>query len=306
MNKLANTVIVGSRAIPGLTRRPKDLDVITTDEGFREMVARAGLHHRLKETRSTRTGKAAIFDGLIIDAEIVEDSPLHAARALELGLRDSVLDSAFFNTTIPIASPCMVYTLKMSHRYLKNSPHFLKTMQDIWHLRLAGHDKIVDEDFYAARMKETYNYGHPNLKTTKDAFFKDDFYIYDHDSIHRAVAVEDVPAYTRYMVDGEQVLTSRAKFDALPIQVRLNGVLEESYVLALERAVIPHNANPVNAFKIALSKVCTSITSGWFREFAWENYYQVASLFNVNYVEKFEAAKARGEILPFSRETSTY
>ena len=47
MNKLANTVIVGSRAIPGLTRRPKDLDVITTDEGFREMVARAGLHHRL-------------------------------------------------------------------------------------------------------------------------------------------------------------------------------------------------------------------------------------------------------------------
>ena len=39
MNKLANTVIVGSRAIPGLTRRPKDLDVITTDEGFRALVA---------------------------------------------------------------------------------------------------------------------------------------------------------------------------------------------------------------------------------------------------------------------------
>jgi hypothetical protein len=172
-------------------------------------------------------------------------------------------------------------------------------MEDIWHLRLAANAKIVDEDFFKARAKETYNYGHPILKATRDEFFKDDFYIYDHDSIHRAVAVEDVPAYTRYMVEGEQVLTSRAKFDALPIQVRLNGVLEESYVLALERAVIPHNANPVNAFKMALSKVCTSITSGKFRDFAWEHYYQVLKLYDADFVDKFNAALNAGKILPF-------
>ena len=306
MNTLANTLVVGSRCIPELKRRPKDLDVITTQAGFDEMVARAGLYDQLKEIRETRTGKAAIFGKSIIDAEIVEHSPLLASQALELGLRDASSNFKFCKVEIPMATSDMVYTLKMSHRYLKNSPHFLKTMEDIWHLRLAAKAKIVDEDFFKARAKETYNYGHPILKTTKDAFFKDDFYIYDHDSIHRAVAVEDVPAYTRYMVDGEQVLTSRAKFDALPLQTRLYGVLEESYVLALERAVIPHNANPVSAFKMALSKVCTSITSGWFREFAWENYYQVLRLFNPDYVAKFEAAKERGEILPFSRETSAY
>jgi hypothetical protein len=193
----------------------------------------------------------------------------------------------------------MVYTLKMSHRYLKNSPHFLKTMEDIWHLRLAANAKIVDEDFFKARAKETYNYGHPILKATRDEFFKDDFYIYDHDSIHRAVAVEDVPAYTRYMVEGEQVLTCMDKFAKLPLQTRLYGVLEESYVLALERAIIPHNANPTSAFKMALSKVCTSITSGKFRDFAWEHYYQVLKLYDADFVDKFNAALNAGKILPF-------
>lgn len=306
MNTLANTIVVGSRCIPDLKRRPKDLDVITTQTGFDEMVARLGIHDQLKEIRTTRTGKAAIFGKAIIDAEIVEDSPLLAADALELGLRDSSAKLKFCNVEIPMATPDMVYTLKMSHRYLKNSPHFLKTMEDIWLLRLAHDAKIVDNDFFKAREKETYNYGHPVLKATRDEFFKDDFYVYDHDSIHRAVAVDDVPAYTRYMVDGEQVMTSREKFDALPKIVRLNGVLEEAYVLALERAIVPHNANPNSAFKMAMSKVCTSITSGWFREFAWENYYQVMCLFKPDFVTKFEAAKERGEILPFSRETAAY
>jgi hypothetical protein len=34
-------------------------------------------------------------------------------------------------------------------------------------------------------------------------------------------------------------------------------------------------------------KVCTSITSGWFREFAWENYDNVLDLYNDKYVEIF-------------------
>src|SRR5699024_7102820 len=114
-------------------RRPKDLDVITTQAGFDEMVVRAGLYDKLKEIRETRTGKAAIFGKSIIDAEIVEHSPLLASQALELGLRDSTENFKFCNVDIPMATPDMVYTLKMSHRYLKNSPHFLKTMEDIWH-----------------------------------------------------------------------------------------------------------------------------------------------------------------------------
>jgi hypothetical protein len=50
--------------------------------------------------------------------------------------------------------------------------------------------------------------------------------------------------------------------------------MEETYVLALERSLIPFpgKMQPRDAFKLALQKVCTSITSGWFREYAWNNY----------------------------------
>ena len=43
---------------------------------------------------------------------------------------------------------------------------------------------------------------------------------------------------------------------------------------------------------MALMKVCTSITSGWFREYAWENYDKVLDLYNElgedDYVQRFQ------------------
>ncbi len=77
---------------------------------------------------------------------------------------------------------------------------------------------------------------------------------------------------------------------------RLYGVLEEAYVLALERSQIPFagKVTPRQSFDIAIEKVCTSITSGWFREFAWENYDKVVELYRDDYVEKFKAGVDKG------------
>jgi hypothetical protein len=91
-------------------------------------------------------------------------------------------------------------------------------------------------------------------------------------------------------------------FDNLPDIVKLYGVLEESYVLALERAVIPLNVSADRAFEIALEKVCTSITSGWFREFAWENYDEVKKLYHESYVNKFNIALVVGKIKGFRED----
>ena len=300
MTMLKNTLLVGSTCIPNLGRVPKDYDIITTEAEFRELIGRLSARNPVIEMRKTRNGRAALMKNMIIDAEIVEVSEFDSREALRIGLETSSHDFHFGTLGMRAASPDFLYTLKMSHRYLKNSPHFLKTMKDIWHLRLDCDAKIVDEEFYRAREKATYNYGHPKLKVTSKEFFTPDVpYVYDHDSIHRAVAIGDVPAYTLYLEDGEEVKTSNKKFESLPIEFRLRGVLEESYVLALERAVIPHNANPESAFKMALSKVCTSITSGKFREFAWENYYQVLKLYDADFVDKFNAALNAGKILPF-------
>lgn len=212
--------------------------------------------------------------------------------------------------------------IKLSHRYKRNSPHFLKTMSDIKFLRgklvlsnVSFEDwmkRPVNQELLKLREAESYTYKHPKLNVTSKDFFNGDGvnYVYDHDSIHLAVALTEIPhsvdcdlfwtkrpAYTFYMKDGSEVMTSKEKFMSVHEQIRLYGVYEESCVLALERSQIPHGLGKEGgpsarwSFEMALMKVCTSITSGWFREYAWENYQKVLDLYNElgenNYIERF-------------------
>lgn len=194
------------------------------------------------------------------------------------------------------ATPEMCLAIKMSHRFKKNTRFFRKTMNHINYIRSKGIKLSLElEEIMLIRQKEVLNYGHPVLDTDKNSFFKDDFYIYDHDSIHEAVALAERPAYTFYIKDGSEVMTSKEKFDSMPEAIKLAGVYEETCVLALERSQIPNefNIDPTQSFMIALEKVCTSITSGWFREYAWENYKTVLAMhykLGVNdYVERFKS-----------------
>lgn len=216
-----------------------------------------------------------------------------------------------------VATLDVLYTLKMSHRFKKNSPHFIKTRNDIILLRNMG-AKIWNEEWLEKREAETYSYGHPKLNVKKSAFFMGDGieYVYDHDSIHLAMAhldpelrirrsgipVDRIPAYMLYMKDGAEVQASKQKFFAAHSDVRLYGVLEEAQVLALERSQIPHRAKSPSAhksFTTALIKVCTSITSGWFREFAWENFHAVMNMYEPDYVDRFWRAVDAGIVKPF-------
>ena len=201
-----------------------------------------------------------------------------------------------------------LYAMKMSHRYLRNSPHFLKTMKHIHLMREHGVTKDVNDhwyDWYERRMEETYWYIHPNLNTTKDDFFKDEsFYKYDHDDIHESVMLGDRPAYTRILADNSPVKCDRAKFNALPFEHKLACGLEECYVLALERSQIPNDFEPNSrkSFEVALMKVCTSITSGWFREWCWEHYNDIANAYDPSYVPHFQTNLALGLIKPFKSD----
>lgn len=200
-------------------------------------------------------------------------------------------------------TPSWQLAMKLSHRYLKNSPHFLKTMRDIQHLRTVCELNEVQQEWLKKREIETYTYKHPRLDVDKEAFFKDDGvrYVYDHDSIHGTQAsittgLGDVlPAYTFYTPN--QVLSSKEMFFKIPPSYRILGVYEETCVLALERSQIPYNFKPEprKSFEKALIKVCTSITSGWFREYAWENYDKVVALYEkwgeTDYVDSFHQHK---------------
>src|SRR5690606_9855394 len=121
----------------------------------------------------------------------------------------------------------------------------LKTMRDIQMLRAKGYQVPKSlKKWLKLREKETYSYKHPKLMgVTKGEFFSDDGikYVYDHDSIHENVAIGEKPAYSYYQPDGEQIGASKEMFFRAPLATRLLGVLEESYVLSLERSIVPFN-----------------------------------------------------------------
>lgn len=284
-------LIIGSVALinqiePSVVGRvPVDIDIVGTWDELEEVLL--GLDEEkdicYPESKDKYIIKKTDVDGRvesIIEWEIAWPNS-SAQKLLDLYPEDT------------FAPPQALYALKMSHRYLKNSPHFLKTMSDIQMMRenFGFEHNIHDHckefgltDFYNLREEETYDYHHPNLNRSKDDFFADDLitYFYDHDSIHEAVAIGDRPAYESFKVPGAEVAVDMDVFFELDEQIRLNAVMEESMVLCLERSLIPFHYEEYDnktalerqevMVNYALMKVCTSITSGRFREYAWENY----------------------------------
>lgn len=127
---------------------------------------------------------------------------------------------------------------------------------------------------------------HPKLNQSKSEFFgKEKYDIFDHDDLHKAVAWENVPMYTKFL-KGE-VEVDKAAFDALPFSYKLACAYEECAVLSLERSLIPFFYLPDKSymgdketFLYALYKVCTTITSGWFRDFCILNYQAIIDFYD--------------------------
>lgn len=288
-----NGLMIGSMALY-LGREPKDYDIITDRQSADRFISELG--DRVISSKKTRWGMTYFINGMMpVEFEYTENTNT-GHELIKLAELYPIKDT--------------IYAVKMSHRYLRNSPHFNKTMGDIHYLRRLG-AKMDDllQDWCNRREKETLDYSHPSLNRNKKDFFSGDGinYIYDHDDIHKAVAIKSRPAYLEYACDDSEVLSSRTKFFAQGYDVKLNGVIEESCVLALERMLIPNylqndiefNNNADRAFDIALKKVCSSITSGWFREFAWENYYNARYMYyryHRDYVDKFFSKLSKGEI----------
>lgn len=272
-----------------------------------------GESHNKKFNTVTESIRA---DGNIIEITWpIDDNEVSTSTDLFIWMcaHNESLDSIqLYDRHLIIPSLDMLYTLKMSHRFLKNSPHFAKTMMHIKQMRKLK-AKIFNKKWLALREKETYDYSHPKLNVKKDEFFKDESYnMYEHDDLHEAVKIMERPAYTYYMTYNQEVSCSKEAFDKCIEAIKLFGVLEESLVLALERSQIPTNFEvyPKRSFMIALEKVCTSITSGWFREYAWENFNIVVHLYEelekqkgqTFYIDAFKSALAEGNIRLYGEE----
>ena len=138
--------------------------------------------------------------------------------------------------------------------------------------------------------KEKYPQAHPDLSKTNGEFFDDavakDF---DHDWIHELVAFGKRPMYEKLKHRSKTDLAWCEKdlWDKLTHEEKLKCVAEEAHVIACERFLIPTDwtHNYWGAYMRAVKKVCTTLCSGWFRDFAIDNYPQI--------VDKFDMAKMR-------------
>ncbi len=291
---------VGSGAYEGLFDHVNDLDYIALPDVVPVLLGECTSTRPLSGDKYVGYGDPY---GKVMEIEVAWPGST-GAELLELVGTHGLVDCA----DEYCANKDVLLTLKLSHLF-KASPHFNKTRKDILTLRQAGATvPAVLQDWLKRREKETLAYHvHPKLNQNSTGFFRPDEvpYKYVHDTIHLAMAYGAEPAYKAFQADGAEVKVDKTKWDALPLPNKLHSVLEESYVLALERHQIPNDfsPDPQVSFAIALEKVCTTIASGWWREFAWEHYDEALSAGQAfDYVGKFRLGLAQGIVQPFVKE----
>src|SRR3954453_2867189 len=74
-------------------------------------------------------------------------------------------------------------------------------------------------------------------------------------------------------------MIKKSLFQKIDYQTQLNCVKEEAMVIALERYLIPMTSkNHESSYRSALVRICTTLTKGWFRQFAIDNYPRLSNL----------------------------
>lgn len=292
-------LIIGSRALQfyaqerGVSfRSPGDTDVICTREEMRQYTA--DFARPLMWVRDNHYF-ARLAPGYHMEFEIADDLAMNSASIYLEWTRNK-------EGQLQIAPPEVLLSLKKSHLYIprkKWKQHILD-----YHLMKSWGWTDTMWSLTTQRRKEYEALKTPSLNKTAEEFFDDNVSnrTFVHDEIHAVMAHREKPMFEYIKVDPTLVKCSKEKFYALFPEERIECVLEEAYVIALERAIIPmlfegkKMADSESAFDWALFRICTTLTSGWFREFAAENYVAIRAAYDRSYVEKFLGAVDSGKI----------
>lgn len=185
-------------------------------------------------------------------------------------------------------------------KFRKSFKHLIDYSNLLKHVQLSEEDKQLSLEYRAWLIENAYNNDErllhfPKLDKSKEQFFNDHVtYYVDHDWIHELVAIDDKPAYTKCLTG--EVMFSNKLFNKLDYDSKVKMVLEESFVLALERCLVPmfHGetylpaVTPSDAFQYAFVRVATNITSGDFRDFAADNFSDIWNIYQEKHVNYFK------------------
>lgn len=200
--------------------------------------------------------------------------------------------------------PDLLFTVKLSH--FGWNIHWEKTKSDIIFLSRKGLRPNVElyrslvKDWREIHGKKTVSMRGKNSKT----FFEDAVKRkYNHDSLHEAIAFYKKPLYFRILKDPEteSVVCSKEKFDQLSESDKVLLVLEETWVTALERFLIPTDFTYGSrlGFHHALKKMATTMSSGWMREYVHFNLDKIIKQSNIEQekiINKFKYEQEKGTI----------
>jgi hypothetical protein len=299
-------IIVGSRALkvyfPNIDRQVGDVDVIGTNEDIKYLI------DTLKPKEVKETPHLISLFGIenkttLFNTDNVEILNADTSDALKKYLEYSKLKDKdmpeIFHIPIEFAPLEVIYSIKKSHIHFPIK--FDKHIKDYCLLNdfFEGEDRL--SDITKLNFKETEDrvgkLKTPSLNKSTNQFFgqsKDyvqSFFIHDH--IHMVMSHYDRPIYERMQKDSTLAKCEKDMWDEFSFEDKCKAVLEEAYVIALERKIIPclyggKDWVPSDvALNWALMRICTTLCSGWFRKFATDNYFRIKEYINPNYVEKF-------------------
>nr|CAG8583862.1 2005_t:CDS:2 [Entrophospora candida] len=214
---------------------------------------------------------------------------------------DRVVGNTIFlpptNLVCSVASLEVLEALKSSHIIWPY--YFDKHIDDLHSLRillgcgdtnvpksqpLTGPSRSIDvETMLKLRINETKKIrgipgAHINLNQTNEEFLdrEDDLVVtrfIKHDDIHEIVKYGGRPIYADLKVDQSKAWIEKSLFQQIDYDTQLKCVKEEAMVISLERYLIPQlTSTQEKAYNLALSRICTTLTKNWFRQFAIDNY----------------------------------
>ncbi len=286
-------LIIGSVALNRINpnRVPKDLDIICYKS---EIPLLETLFNTVKRVDKSEF-KTFLFTSDKRQIELLLIDHLPGFQSLDLGV----------DSNLRYADVRELFEIKQSHIFRPRN--FEKHIQDFHWLKsaLEEHGIELPTSKYLEKDQETINGGKiktPSLMKSKDDFFDDKVVkVFEHDDIHRIMAHKELPMYT-FMQEGADVFCIKSLWDKFTHEDKIKTVLEEAYVIALERKIIPHIFlgdklwTDLESFKWALMRICTTLCKGWFRQFAVDNYFEILNLHNTNYSSIFLSAYEKGEI----------
>lgn len=236
----------------------------------------------------------------VISEEPIDGTEHHSLDVLNNADVEFYTSSDFYiqfnGTKLYLALPHCLAAIKRSHlhRELGFDKHITQYHKHLEkYIRYSSYDI---REFLKTRTRltlEQYPQPKPNLKKSVQDFFTDGVVkIHDHDYIHELVAAPTAPLYKSLQDDPSVVWCGKDKWDTFSHDQKLKCVSEEVSVLAIERFLVPREWNYPSklAYLNALKKVCTTVTSGYFRDCAIDNYPAIIKLYNE---QTFKSVKSK-------------